>query len=138
MLQLRFDKHNQCFASVKISGSKMEEMELLVDTGASYIHLDDRKCRELRLTPIGAVRIRCIHGENKSRVRYVGRVQIDGVPYANNNVDIIGLILEDNKRIAIDSENVQKPKFMGVIGCNVLFDLKLQIDGRRRHGFIEI
>jgi predicted aspartyl protease len=136
MLQLRFDKHNQCFASVKIAGSKMEEVELLVDTGASYIHLDDEKCRELRLTPIGAVSVPCIHGENKSRIRYIGRIQIDDIPYAKNNIDIIGLNWDD-KITTTDSKNIHKTKFMGVIGRNVLFDLKLSIDGRKPQGSVE-
>jgi predicted aspartyl protease len=137
MMQLRFDKNNQCFASVKVAGSKMEEIELLVDTGASYTHLDDKKCQELGLTPIGAVNIRCIHGDNKSRNRYRGRVQIDNVPYAKNDIDIIGLILEDKTITGNDGKNRQMPKFMGVMGRNVLFDLKLQIDGRKPQGFVE-
>lgn len=136
MLYLRFDKHNQCFASIKIAGSKMEEVELLVDTGSQYLHLDEKKCRELKLTPNGAMNIRCIHGENKSRNRYIGRIQIDDVPYARNDIDIIGLIWED-KRTEVDGENMQKSGLMGVIGRNVIFDLKLSIDGRKRQGFVE-
>jgi|GEM_PF-3797305 len=136
MLQLRFDEHNQCFASAKIAGSRMEEVELLVDTGASCVHLDDRKCRELRLTPNGAVSISCIHGENKSRNRYIGRIQIDSIPYAQNAIDIIGLILED-KKTETEGNKEQKPKLMGIIGRDVLFDLKLRIDARKSQGFLE-
>ncbi|SRR5712691_9100151 len=130
MLHLRLDRHKQCFALAKIAGAKMEEIELLVDTGSRYVHINDRKCRELRLTPNGAVNIPCIHGETKSRPRYIGRIQIDDVPYAKN-IDIIGLILGD------ESSEEQKPKLMGIIGRDVLFDLTLRIDGRKSQGFIE-
>jgi hypothetical protein len=136
MLQLRFDKDNQCFASAKIAGARMEEVELLVDTGSRYIHLDDKKCRELRLTPNGAMNILCIHGEYKSRNRYIGRIQIDNIPYIQNAIDIIGLILED-KRKETESNKEQKPKLMGILGRDVLFDLKLRTDGRKSQGFLE-
>jgi hypothetical protein len=131
MLQLRFDTHNQCFALAKIAGAKMEEIELLVDTGSRYVHLDDRKCQELRLAPIGAISIPCVHGENKSRPRYKGRIQIDDIPYAKNDIDIIGLILEE------DSSEGQKPKLMGIIGRDVLFKLKLNINGVHSQGYVE-
>ncbi|MFL6412704.1 MAG: hypothetical protein ACJ71K_15870, partial [Nitrososphaeraceae archaeon] len=72
----------------------------------------------------------------KSRNRYIGRIQIDDVPYARNDIDIIGLIWED-KRTEVDGENMQKSGLMGVIGRNVIFDLKLSIDGRKRQGFVE-
>ncbi len=90
----------------------------------------------MRLTPIGAVNICCVHGETKSRPRYIGRIQIDDVNYAKNDIDILGLILED-KRIGTESSNEQKPKLMGIIGRDVLFNLKLRIDGRKSQGFLE-
>jgi hypothetical protein len=48
------------------------------------------------------------------------------------DTDIVGLIWEEK---SVGTE--EKPKLMGIIGRDILLDLKLHIDGRKSQGFLD-
>lgn len=140
MLRLSYDKDGQCMVSVKISGAKLKEASLIVDSAARYVHIDDKICKELKLTPFGAVPIRCIHGVVDSMPRYKGRIQIDGVPYAENDRKIVGC-LHTTKHTYEKAEKEREEKdlqsYSGVLGREVLASLKFTMDMKKSQAFLE-
>lgn len=141
MLQLTA-KGKRFYASVRVSGSKSDIINLLVDTGSDYTHIDDKKCKELRLTPNGAKGVACIHGKIESRPRYIGRVQIDeikvaGMTYAIPDLDIIGFIHEDQEKKVEEKQANRSDNLMGVLGNEFMSGLKLNIEWSTSSGILD-
>lgn len=123
-MELTSDK-DTFFAKITIVGSANQDLEALVDTGASSTLVDNDKCIDAGLRFLGVADRLCVHGDSKPLPLYNGGIKI--ADYSNNAARIFGLppIEIDNKRIE------------GILGRDIMSNFKLIIDWKTSTGQLE-
>ena len=107
-----------------VLGTKNQDIDALVDTGASETLVDNDTCIDIGLTFLGARDRLCVHGDSKPHPLYEGGIQV--ADYYKKDARIFGLTLELNgKRIE------------GVLGRDIMSNFKLVIDWKTSSGQLE-
>lgn len=123
-MQLTAEK-DTFFAKITIIGMKNQDIDALVDTGASETLVDNDTCIDIGLTFLGARDRLCVHGDSKPHPLYEGGIKV--ADFSKNNVRIFGL-----SPIELNSKRIK-----GILGRDIMSNFKLIIDWKKSSGQLE-
>ncbi len=110
------------FAAITIIGTKNQDLDALVDTGASFTAVDNETCIDAGLKLEGVSDRLCVHGDSKPLPMYKGGIKV--ADYSNKDTHIFGL-----PPIELNGKKIE-----GILGRDIMSNFKLIIDWKGSSG----